>query len=829
MLPETAMWPFLAEELPADQPVDAVIPKARAEFVAIAHACAPGQRPTSRVNVGIQLGPITKTLDVIGDRTILHSRVGDAEPFVTMPVGWERAFGGPGFAGNPVGKGANPVANTDGLVFAVPNVLDPKQPENALRAPAGFAPIDPTWPVRAQWAGTYDDRWLKHDFPGFARDVDWRNFNIAPADQWFADGLAGDESYAFTNLHPEQPLLRGRLPGMIPRVFVVRKGFDELEEVAMSLTTVWCFPHRERLVTVHHGRVRLSVEDGTDIARIVVGADRLGALRPLAAFDAVLRERLDRNTAGTAALRDEDLVPAEWLRPDPLLALTLDPAHARILGRARGRAEREAAQQNGELRERGLDPDKFVPPSPEPVPQSLSGTIAQARAEAEVQTTRAQAQVAAKRAEMAAKLVEAGISPADVAASLDAKPKGPPVFSAAAVRADLAGYVTAMRLLGQVTLHLEQQLASAEFLAQLEQAEAAARTGYRLAAHHQDRADAAAAERSADIRRLLASDTQAARAQYDLHGADLSGLDLSGVDLSGVCLDGADLTGTSFARARLTDVVLAHARMDRCILDGADLTGANLGRAHLVGASLRHAVLCKSVLAGADLTDASLAFANLEGADLSNAILTGADLASVRAPMILALTLSLKGLSAPGILLDRAKFIECDLEGADLTSASMNQVVFVKSNLAGLRCRGAVMRKAVFVGQCNLAGADLFGCDLTEANLRETALPGATLDHATLKRADLSGTDLTGAQMNGLRAAGSQWVGAVLRDARLRGSNLSQADLTRADLRGADLSAVSVYEANLARVLIDPGTVRGGMFTTRMRYLPLAEPAAEPP
>ena len=44
LLPETAMWPFLAEELPPDQPLDAAIPKARAEFLAIAHAHAQNGR-----------------------------------------------------------------------------------------------------------------------------------------------------------------------------------------------------------------------------------------------------------------------------------------------------------------------------------------------------------------------------------------------------------------------------------------------------------------------------------------------------------------------------------------------------------------------------------------------------------------------------------------------------------------------------------------------------------------------------------------------------------------------------------------------------------------
>ena len=88
------------------------------------------------------------------------------------------------------------------------------------------------------------------------------------------------------------------------------------------------------------------------------------------------------------------------------------------------------------------------------------------------------------------------------------------------------------------------------------------RNAYRLNAQHQDRADAAAGRtQRGDPPPCRPRDNAAARALYDLHGADLSGLDLSGIDLSGVCLDGADLTGTSFAGANLVNAVLAHARM----------------------------------------------------------------------------------------------------------------------------------------------------------------------------------------------------------------------------------------------------------------------------
>jgi len=836
LLSETAMWPFLAEELPPDQPLDVAIPKVLPEFLAIAHAYAPGGIPAPLVDVGIQLGPMIKLLSVCGDRLLNRSQVSRPVPFTTMEINWTHTFGGKGFADNPLGKGAVPIDGTNGQLHAVPNIVDPRLDREAHRTPSSFGPVDQTWPSRARLTGTHDDVWLKQDFPGFARDIDWRFFNIAPIDQWLPDDLAGDETYAFKNLHPTQPLLRGRLPGIAPRLFLVRKGKEDesYEEITLKLTTVWCFPHRERLVLLYHGRARLEQEDGSDIARVVLGADLLGAPRPADEFHAVMTKRLDRKNAAMLALRDADLVPAELLRPDPVLSVQVSPAQQQIRARSRRRAERELAAQRDDLKAQGLDPDKFVPQAlpPEqalPTLEEMPEFVAAAEAEAAAQKVAAEAQIAANKARMAEQLAAAGMSEEEIKHRLEAKPKGPPAFSAAGFREELTKQATAMRVLGIPTLGVEAQLASPEYNAQLLQVETALRSAYRLSAQHQDAADALPAERSAEIRRLVSGDSKAARALYDLHGADLAGLDLSGIDLSGVCLDGADLTGTSFAGANLSNAVLAHARMTGCVLDDADLSSANLGKAQLGYASLRRANLKKSVLAGADLTGATLAGADLEAADLTATILVKTDFTDVSAPNLLAMNLVLRGLYAPGIVLTKAKFIECDITGADWTEASLDQAVFIQCDLAAIQLAGASMRKSVFVQQCSLAQANLCGADVTEANLRETSLPSADLTDAIVERADFSGADLSDALLARVRGAGSRWVAANLCGANLYGADLAQADLARADLRDAYLAEVSAYEANAPRAILDGNTVRTGTFTKRLRYRPLYQPPESQP
>ena len=66
-----------------------------------------------------------------------------------MPIDWTRAYGGKGFADNPLGKGAAPPRD-DGRIVPVQNIIDPKLGRDGARIPAAYAPVDQMWPARAQ-------------------------------------------------------------------------------------------------------------------------------------------------------------------------------------------------------------------------------------------------------------------------------------------------------------------------------------------------------------------------------------------------------------------------------------------------------------------------------------------------------------------------------------------------------------------------------------------------------------------------------------------------------------------------------------------------------
>ncbi len=105
--------------------------------------------------------------------------------------------------------------------------------------PAGAFPIAPTWPARRAVSGTYDEAWQRTRWPYFPEDFDWGYFNAAPRDQQIEGYWRGDEEIELTGLHPAEPLIRCRLPGVRPRVFLHHSGADAgLREVALNLDTI---------------------------------------------------------------------------------------------------------------------------------------------------------------------------------------------------------------------------------------------------------------------------------------------------------------------------------------------------------------------------------------------------------------------------------------------------------------------------------------------------------------------------------------------------------------------------------------------------------------
>jgi hypothetical protein len=178
------------------------LPKVGTDVIMIGDARTPGERPAPYAGVSLAVAERKLVVAVFGDR-IWESlgRISAPQPFLRMPLSWERAFGG--FAPergkdglrasvrNPVGVGLrNRVGDP------LPNLEDPRAPimgHGDLPAPVCFAPVAPSWEPRRNHAGTYDAAWVRRRAPYLPADFDRRFFSAAPAPLAFDRFLHGGE------------------------------------------------------------------------------------------------------------------------------------------------------------------------------------------------------------------------------------------------------------------------------------------------------------------------------------------------------------------------------------------------------------------------------------------------------------------------------------------------------------------------------------------------------------------------------------------------------------------------------------------------------------
>ncbi|WP_437925193.1 DUF2169 domain-containing protein [Sorangium sp. So ce291] len=347
LLYEPTVWTMATEELGKDGLFDEFNPKTRGELLVTGRCYPPGRvaRPASSVRV--KLGPIDKSLYVIGDRTWGLLGMSDPTPFTEMPVTWRNAFGGEGFAKNPLGKGHGDRS------AALPNIESPRHLIRARGdrpAPAGLDGYDVTWPQRSSKIGTYDTAWREECFPGFARDMDPTLFNMAPDDQQIDGFFRGDESFVVENMHPDKPRIEGALPGVASRCFICLKTSDgvEIREPAMKLDTVRLFPHRERGVVLFRGGVEIAEDDAKDVVAVLVACEAMGAPRPAAYYHEYLAPRLGPRNPDLPDDEDDVLMPepedpeAPPLPDDRLSGLASRLRRQGFLGGTPDRAARRA-------------------------------------------------------------------------------------------------------------------------------------------------------------------------------------------------------------------------------------------------------------------------------------------------------------------------------------------------------------------------------------------------------------------------------------------------------------------------------------------------------
>jgi hypothetical protein len=171
------------------------------------------------MSVNVRVGPCFTRLHVHGDRVweraVIGARPSQAEPYLRIPLVWERTFGGVAASsaeGRPAFEPRNPVGcglqtnSTDAIDKPVPNIEAPQDPITRLSdrpQPVGLTPIARHWQPRVGYAGTYDEAWRRERAPLWPKDFDERFFCGAPHQLQARPHLQGGEQVVLEGLHPE--------------------------------------------------------------------------------------------------------------------------------------------------------------------------------------------------------------------------------------------------------------------------------------------------------------------------------------------------------------------------------------------------------------------------------------------------------------------------------------------------------------------------------------------------------------------------------------------------------------------------------------------------
>jgi uncharacterized protein YjbI with pentapeptide repeats len=834
---EMDMWKFLPEELGKDAVVDTGIPKSCGELLVTGSAFQPGGEPRPGSMVRVKVGKVDKTLYVIGNRYWQRRSPTEPEPFTQMPITWENAFGGEGYSRNPLGKGIAPIKTEHGPAHPLPNVELPGmliQSKKERPEPAGLGPIDLMWPQRFSKAGTHDTQWLKERFPGFARDMDWSIFNIAPQDQHQREPFRGDESFLIDGMHPEKPRLEGHLPGMATRCFVNQRtnGSDTFCEIVMRLTTVWFFPHAERYLLIFHGTHKIDEDDAGDVLQLMAGAETLDKPKPAEHYRQVLELRLDPEKGAIHALKDSDLLPPtsainscedETIEEMQALLATED-----LLRKHRRKfIEKEIERSRTLVASLGLDPDLHGPaplPPDEPIPslEEIPEFAERLKAEAEKQKQEAEREQAQHEARVRELLIREGLDAEEILAEPKQPMQGPPQFSAEKEIEKLRTLSAELKAMGCPVEELDQYATDPERRQMYDDAEKNMREGYRQMAHHQDAAPRFSGEDAARSKAsvLATLDSHGSLARLNMTGFDLSDMDLQGIDLSDAWLENANLARTNLAGANLAGAVLARADLTEANLSGADLSKANLGLAQIIRTKADGALFSEAILSKVHLVDSSLRSARLEQADLSEATFSGTDLSEAILYSNCFLKTDLRGLHLKSADLSKCIFLEVDVSAVNFSHANLESVTFLKSKGDGAVFSGANMKKACFVQECTFEQADFRRAILEDANFRTSRLAHSDFSEAQLAGVDLSECDLSRAKFYRAFARDALFVKANLAQAFLVSADLMNAILEKADLSGADLSGANLFQADLARVHANRKTKFLDTNTKKVRIYP---------
>jgi uncharacterized protein YjbI with pentapeptide repeats len=821
LLPENLLWPVVTEALGRDAILDEGYPKPAGEYKVYGAAHAPAGTEVTQQRVAVTVGALSKALIVSGDRQFSGAgSITAAKAYSRMPITPATAFGGEGYDDNPSGKGVAAIVDETGVQrWPLPNV-ETEARRLAVRgeqiAPAGFWGFDMTAPLRQQYLGACDERWLKQDWPNLPADTRPELFLGAPPDQRLPGYFAGDEAFTLDNLHPRERRLRGALPALRARCFVNLRTPDgeSLREVQTRAETLWLFPELECGVVLYRALADIADTDGADVLHLMAEWERMqDAPLPFEHYREQFHARV-AEAKGAEPLEPLAPVTAAQTQAPDALAVSLPavalPAAAANDPALAAQPHLAVAQQLAD----GLNVESRARMAQHNLTEADLARFLQPEAPERTLTLPEVEQMAARlEAESRARMQQYNLTDADIARFMEPETETVPTLAEIGKLADVVK--------AQALSLMQQHNLSAADVARALPAEGTAgamplpfTTGDSTAALATlagalaplvkppsppalalpgADADAAASARTLSRDDVIAR--HAARASlggYDLTCVDLSKLDLSGADFTGAILDKTSFKGSLLADANFTQALLPNADFSECDLQRARFSRASASKSVFANADLQGAQLNEGDFTGADLSGSKLMNAELSGAVFDQAKLAGADASACRAEGTSFTDGDLAGAKFNGARLKSASFSGSRLAACDFTASACRETEFYAADA----------QQAVFTdADLGHSRADAASCfddaRFTRTRLERAAWDGVQIRRASFERAVIDHADLSNAQAQATRFGASSAKGARFVKADLSGADLDAVNLFGGSLRRAELKGARLRQANL--------------------------------
>ncbi len=851
-----------------DNPLpDLAMPKPQAEYIVSGSYHSPGGKDITAGEVLVRVGDKEKKLHIFGARQWTVGLPSKPETFTSIPLSYTLAYGGNGFENNPDGMGYD---DSNLPLIENPNQLLTSNKQKIQ--PAGLSPMSPAWPQRMRFQGTYDETYLTKYYPGYPEDFDWNFFMTTAQDQWLDGYFNGNEAFEFHNLHPDKPVISGKLPGYLVRCFVKHGQPDEHQqfiELHLNLDTLWFFPEADLALIISRGGMQVKDDDATQITDMLLAFESPGEPpRDMEYHQAALNRRLQSDDALLNNFNTSDLIPAgvkcamEILQENAFEGSETSPFEENLDAKTKA----VQALVDDKLQDLTSEYDSNMEAADEKQKRELLDLrkslekLPESKSDADLVALNQQLEailpgITAGDASKL-KLTEFSFGKIDELMSVIDKFRDDKIDLAmkevektnkaleqqiveASGNMDELATESLEKdkvLLDQLNLAPDQQDAVMPRFNMREVQDSMTQLNPQIAEAMQQmqsmKAMGADDESTRELEKMIEElmQQQEAGATQPLDEAEKDLKELYRTTAHGLphCKsphnESIDEVKEKFINRlnklqKVSDMDWACLDLSGVILDGIDMSGAYLEQVDFTNASLKDCNLKGAILSRAILDNADLSGANLENSNLGS---VSARQANFSRTMVKGTILSKGNFSNSNFdssHLEEIEMLEIKVDGADFSHCKMEKMQFINTDFRGTVFKNALLNESVFL-QCNISVADFSGATMQRCVWSNTNLKNVIFDAADMtsncfaatedESVVLEATSFKGSCLEKVNFQGITMPKADFKDAILTGANFSLADASYADFSNTSARQAFFRKATLTFCNFDKANVMEG-------------------